>query len=45
MNAWNVYLNNRLVNTIYFDKDMTAEDVRSSLVNHDGYSINIRVSL
>lgn len=41
--AWDVYLFNELIDTVWFDCDMKAVDVRESLVNHDGYDRSIRV--
>lgn len=47
--AWDVYLKptgghqSRLVDTVWFDKDMDAEAVRRSLVEHDGYDPRITV--
>lgn len=29
--------------TVFFDEDMTAEDVKRSLINHDGYPDDIVV--
>lgn len=43
MNAWNVYLNGRYIDTVYYDKKYDNEDVRMSLINHDGYSHRITV--
>jgi len=40
--AWNVYLNGRLIDTVW-DQASRACDVKDSLVNHDGYSIRIKV--
>ena len=31
------------VDTVFFVSSMTAEDVRRSLINHDGYSETIKV--
>lgn len=42
--AWNVY--NRggyCIDTVFFDADMTADEVLRSLIEHDGYSYSIRV--
>jgi hypothetical protein len=43
--AWNVYLNGRLVDTVWFDEDCDADYVLRALVEHDGYDPRIRVSL
>lgn len=45
MNAWNVYLNGRLIDTVFFDKTCDEHWVYDSLVNHDGYNPNIIVKL
>ena len=47
--AWNVYLNGKLIDTVFFSSNcdggakITQEDVYDSLVNHDGYNPNIVV--
>lgn len=47
--AWDVVLRGRVIDTVfwcrYFDggAEVTAQDVRDSLVNHDGYSPGIQV--
>lgn len=47
--AWDVYLGRRLIETVFFNEKcdggakITAEDVKRSLVNHDGYPAEIRV--
>ena len=43
MRAWNVYLGDRLVNTVYYDWDMSAETVKRSLVDHYNFPSNIVV--
>lgn len=35
----------KFINTVYFNQDMTAEDVYTSLVNHDNYPTDIQVLL
>ena len=35
--AWNVYLNGKLIDTVFFVPSMDAGDVKRSLVDHDGY--------
>lgn len=40
--AYNVYLNGRLIDTVWFT-GYTAEDVRRSLIEHDGYDSRIFV--
>lgn len=41
--AYNVYLNGKLIDTVFYDKSFTAEEVRDSLISHDGYNPHIRV--
>ena len=44
MDAFNVYLNVRLIATVYCTKGQeTSEKVRRSLINHDGYNPDIVV--
>lgn len=41
--GFKVYLDGSLIDTVYFDNEMTPEEVKRSLVNHDGYDSRIRV--
>lgn len=41
--AWNVYLNGRLIDTVFCTNACDAEYVRTSLINHDGYDARIIV--
>lgn len=41
--AWDVYLNGRLIDTVFYDRSCTADYVRNGLINHDGYNPRIRV--
>lgn len=43
MIAYNVYLGRKLIDTV-FSTDKGKEDVRKSLINHDGYDTRIRVT-
>jgi len=43
MNAWNVYLNNRLIDTVFYMPNCDHDWVYDSLVNHDGYNPGIVV--
>lgn len=43
MDAWNVYLGKKLIDNVFYTKGMTADEVQRSLINHDGYSADIRV--
>lgn len=42
MIAWNVYLNGKLIDTV-FDRETDANEVKKSLINHDGYDHRIIV--
>jgi hypothetical protein len=44
MKAYNVYLNNVLVDTVYYI-DMDSDEVKRSLVEHDGYDSRIVVKV
>jgi len=41
--AWNVYLNSKLINTVFFTSDCDADYVYRALVSHDGYDSRIVV--
>ena len=43
MKAFQVFLNGKWIDTVFMDDDMTAKDVKESLVNHDGYPSKIGV--
>lgn len=43
--AWRVWLNQRHLTTVWFDSDMGPQEVKRSLVEHDGYNPNIVVRL
>jgi hypothetical protein len=34
---FDVYFNSRLIDTVFYDGDMSADDVKKSLIDHDGY--------
>jgi len=40
---WDVYLNGKLIDTVWYEKGCTAEYVKDGLVNHDGYNPAIKV--
>jgi hypothetical protein len=42
MQAWDVYLNGRLIDTV-FANGYDAEEMRRSLIDHDGYDYRIEV--
>lgn len=37
MQAWNVYLLGKWIDTVFYDTDCTADYVRRGLIDHDGY--------
>lgn len=41
--AWHVYLGKRHTETVYFEAHLGADEVKQSLVDHDGYSKRIVV--
>jgi hypothetical protein len=45
MQAFNVYKGSRLVDTVFYSKGdkVDADEVKRSLVGHDGYDQDIRV--
>ena len=44
MQAFAVYLGNKKIDTVFYDDDMSIEDVKNSLITHDGYDARIEVS-
>jgi hypothetical protein len=44
MVAWRVYLAGQLIDTVFFMPCCTAEHVRRSLIDHNGFDPQIRVS-
>ena len=43
MQAFDVFLNGQCIDTVYYNADMSASEVKWSLIGHDGYSPNIKV--
>lgn len=41
--AWDIYLNGKLIDTVFYDNDCDEWYVRDGLVNHDGYDSRIIV--
>lgn len=41
--AWDVWLNGKLIDTVFADRT-TADEQRRSLINHDGYDSAIEVT-
>lgn len=45
MTAFNVYKGRKLIDTVFYSGDnTTADDVRRSLIGHDGYDADIHVT-
>jgi hypothetical protein len=44
MVEWNVSLNGGYVDTVFFSSDCDMAHVLDSLINHDGYDVNIKVT-
>lgn len=44
MTAFNVYKGRKLIDTVFYTGTETADDVRKSLISHDGYDSDIRVT-
>ena len=42
-NAWDVWLNGKYLDTVWFSTDCDCQYVKQSLIDHDGYSPNIIV--
>ncbi len=43
MKAYNVYLNGKLIDTVFFNKTCDSQYVKDSLISHDGYDYRIIV--
>lgn len=41
--AWDVYLNGKLIDTVFYDRNCDADYVRRGLIEHDGHSPDITV--
>ena len=41
--AWDVYLNGKKIDTVFYNVGLDADYVKDGLVNHDGYDSNIIV--
>jgi|19_taG_2_1085344.scaffolds.fasta_scaffold102514_2 DNA-binding MltR family transcriptional regulator len=45
MRGWRVYLNRRLIDIVFYRSKYSAEYVKESLIEHDGYNPDIHVML
>ena len=43
MQAWNIYLKGKLIDTVFYDKDCDKNYVHRSLIDHDGYNPGIQI--
>ena len=43
MKKFNVYLKSKLIDTVFYIDSYSKEEVKQSLINHDGYNPDIRV--
>lgn len=43
MNTFNVYLDGKLVETVFWVINVEAEEVKRSLIDHDGFNPSIEV--
>lgn len=41
--AFNVYLHGKKIDTVFYNDNFKAEEVKESLINHDGYEQDIKV--
>ncbi len=41
--SWNVFRNGKLIDRVFFTKNCDQKYVRDSLINHDGYPVDIVV--
>ena len=44
-NYWQIWVDNMWEDTVSYDSSMSEEEVRKSLINHDGYPENIILTL
>lgn len=44
-NAWNVYLNDELIDTVFYDENCDKDYVLRGLIEHDGYDPGIEIRL
>jgi len=44
MQGWLVFIGSSVIDTVFYDDDCDADYVYSSLVNHDGYPVEITVA-
>ena len=42
--AWNISLNRKRIDTVFYNPDIKKEDVKRSLIEHDGYDSGIKLN-
>ena len=42
--AWSVSLNRKQIDKVFYNGDISKEEVKKSLVNHDGYDPEIKLN-
>ena len=42
-NAWNIYHRGRLIETVFYTEECSAEYVKDSMIDHDGFPPGIEV--
>jgi len=45
MKAWNVYVNGEMIDTVFYNDDIDADEVKRGLIEHDNYAPEIEVKL
>jgi len=43
MICWNIIRGRKSIDKVYYDSDIKSDEVKRSLINHDGYPSDIRV--
>ena len=41
--GWNIYINGKWIDKVFFDPDCDHDYVKKTLIEHDGYGPNIHV--
>jgi hypothetical protein len=41
--GWNIYLNGKLMDRVWFDSDMGYDEVKRALIDHDGLNPSIQI--
>jgi len=43
MRSWDVFLEGRKIDTVFYVNNVEAEEIKESLINHDNYNPDIEV--